>query len=301
MKTLTLQLDWKPNAQFAGILVAHHRHWYARQGISLSILPGDMMANPVDALQQRGNIIVSADDQLLIKARAAGQPIKAIAAMLQFSAFGWLVLQSSTITTMDNLRGKRVGVHGDGQLALEIALAHFGMSRDDVEVIHLDFDYIEMLRNGKCDAIQGFVITEPFELEAAGLAVRALPAYEWSYRAYAQVLMASESLIADQADMLVQFLRITFDGWRLVLTNPEQAANIVATHYLTDSTPALELKILQALQPFLTGEVGINRLGWMDAERWAQSIGYLAALNLVNPNLSPEEVMTDQLITASYQ
>lgn len=140
MKALALQLDWKPNAQFAGILLAHHLGWYQRAGIDLTIVPGDMNRNPVDALLEADNVIVSADDQLVIQARAAGQRLKAIAAMRQFSAFGWLMLEESPIQQIQDLHGKRVGVHGDGQLALDITLAHFGMSRDDLEVVHLGFD-----------------------------------------------------------------------------------------------------------------------------------------------------------------
>jgi ABC-type nitrate/sulfonate/bicarbonate transport system substrate-binding protein len=260
-----------------------------------------MTANPVDLLRNDDNMVITADDQLIIKACAANQPIKAIAAMLQFSAFGWLVLAESDITTMSHLRGKRVGVHGDGQLALDIALAHFNMTRHDLEVVPLGYDYAGALRSRACDAIQGFVVTEPFELETQGLAVRAIPAYEWSYEAYAQVLAANESLINRSPDMLVRFLQLTFDGWRHALAEPNRAVQIITDHYLPASSPALEGKILDALRPFLFGNVGLERLGWMETDRWRQSIGYLAKHNLIRPNLEPQEVMTDQLISTAYQ
>ena len=296
MTVIKLQLDWKPNAQFAGILLAHHLGWYARAGIELVIIPGQMSRNPVDALDNPENVIVSADDNLLIRARAAGQPVKAIAAMLQFSAFGWMALKESGIKAMSDLKGKRLGIHKDGEMALDIALAHFNMSRRDLEVVELDFDYADVLRSGRCDAIQGFVITEPAELEASGLEIRAMPAYEWSYEAYGQVLGTSERFLAADSAVIIRFLRITFDGWRKALQDPEEISRIIATHYLTETEPDLEVRTIIAMRPFLVGKVGLDKLGWMEEERWERSIDYLVVRKLIDHRLLAEEVMTNKLI-----
>jgi ABC-type nitrate/sulfonate/bicarbonate transport system substrate-binding protein len=92
MIPISLQLDWKPNAQFAGILVAHHLNQYAEQGIDLEIRPWRPYLNQVDVLQEEGNVIVSTEDNLLIRGRAAGQPVRAIATMMQYSGLSWMTL-----------------------------------------------------------------------------------------------------------------------------------------------------------------------------------------------------------------
>jgi ABC-type nitrate/sulfonate/bicarbonate transport system substrate-binding protein len=93
MVPFLLQLDWKPNAQFAGILIAHYRNQYAEQGIDLKILPWQAYLNQVDVLKQEGNYIVSTEDNLLIRGRASGQPVRAIATMMQYSGLGWIALK----------------------------------------------------------------------------------------------------------------------------------------------------------------------------------------------------------------
>jgi ABC-type nitrate/sulfonate/bicarbonate transport system substrate-binding protein len=137
MPLITLQLDWKPNAQFAGILLAHHLGWYEQADIELKIFSWQSHTNPVDALATLENMIVSTEDNLLIQARAAGKPVKAIAAMLQYSALGWLALKSSGIRQMSDLRGKRLGIHADGLIALDVALTHFRMTRNDIHIVPL--------------------------------------------------------------------------------------------------------------------------------------------------------------------
>ena len=296
MTVIKLQLDWKPNAQFAGILLAHHLGWYRRAGIELLIMPGQMLINPVDALERPENVIVSADDNLLIRARDAGQAVKAIAATLQFSAFGWMALKESGIKEMSDLKGKRLGIHKDGEMALDIALAHFNMNRADLEIVEIGFDYADVLRSGRCDAIQGFVITEPAELEAEGLKIQTMPAYEWSYEAYGQVLGTTERFMATNSAEIIRFLRVTFDGWRQALRDPERTSRIIATHYLTETKPGLEVRILEKIRPFLVGQVGLEKLGWMEKERWERSIEYLADCKLIDHRLLAEEVMTNKLI-----
>lgn len=57
---------------------------------------------------------------LLIRARAAGEPVKAIGTMMQFSGIGWMALKSAGIRSVRDFKGKRVGIHGDGETALAI-------------------------------------------------------------------------------------------------------------------------------------------------------------------------------------
>jgi len=301
MIPITLQLDWKPNAQFAGILLAHRLGLYQQAGINLVIVPGPLPADPLNALNTSENVIVCADDNLIIQARAAGQPVKAIAAMLQYSALGWMALKSSGIRQMSDLRHKKLGIHLDGMIALDVALTHFGMTRADIQIVPLAFDYAQALRHRHCEAIQGFVITEPIELAEIGLPVEAMPAYEWSYQAYAQVLATTDHLIAAQPEALSSFLEVTFAGWRHALAHPTEAINIITTYYLPDTQPKVEGQILEAIRPFLLGHIGLDRLGWMERERWEQSIRYLVDYKIINKRLPAEEVMTNYFIEAIYK
>ena len=121
MISITLQLDWKPNAQFAGILWAHHHGWYARAGIDLTIVPWWPGFNQMDALESDANVIVSTEDNLHLFARAQGKPVKAIGTMVQFSGIGWMTLNSANIRSIADLKGKRIGTHPDGLTAIKVA------------------------------------------------------------------------------------------------------------------------------------------------------------------------------------
>ncbi len=300
MINLTMQLDWKPNVQFAGILWAHHHGWYTDAGIDLDIQPWRTGFNQMDALDSPGNVIVSTEDNLHLLARARGKAVKAIGSMCQFSGIGWMTLKSANIRAISDLKGKRIGTHPDGLTAIKVALAQHGLSEHDVMLVDVDYAYDELLSSKQFDAIQCYVIVEPYELARKGFDLHTLIAHETGYQVYSQVFSSTERLIASERPALVRFLRASFDGWRAALAQPAATAALVVEHYLPDGHYETELQSLSVMQPFVAGDVGLHRLGWMTRERWQRSINYLHSSNLLTQPLTPGEVMTNELMEDVY-
>ncbi len=296
MIEIDLQLDWKPGAQFAGLLFAHHLGWYEQAGIHLRIHPWRPFLDPVTALEQEGNWVVITEDNLLLLAVDRGDPYRAIGSMMQYSGLGWIALSSSGIRALPDLKGKRIGIHGDGEAGLKISLAQVGLSPEDVEIVEIGYDYPQLLRSGDYDAVQTLVMVEPLELAHEGFDLVVMPAYEWGYQVYSEVIATTDRLIAAQPEILRHFLRVTFAGWREAFAQPLVASQVVVEHYLKESSPALQQEILLAIQPLVVGDVGLDQIGYMDAPRWAKSIQYLIDNQLLTGSLNPEQVMTTTLL-----
>lgn len=304
MEHYRLQLDWQPNAQFAGVIVAQELGWYRDAGIDLTISPWQPHTNQMDALDHDGvdgaNILVSTEDNLHIIARAQGKPVVGLGAMIQYSGIGWMTLESAGIRSIADLRGKRIGIHGDGLTALQVTLRHHGLSEADVEIVDVGFNYDELLASGQYDAIQCFVLVEPRELAAKGFKLHALPAYAWGYQVYSQVISVTERLLAERRPTLERFLRVTFDGWRRAIANPHEAAGFIVARYLPSADASAQAAMLADMTPHLLGEVGRERLGWMTTERWDKSIGYLADAGIIPARMPAKEVMTNDLMASIY-
>jgi NitT/TauT family transport system substrate-binding protein len=290
-----------PNAQFAGILYAQSEGWYRQAGIDLTILDWTPYTNQVDALASDRTLLVSTEDNLLIRARSKGAPVKAIGVMMQFSGIGWMALADSGIQSIPDLRGKRLGIHPDGEAAIQLALRHYGMAWSDVEIQEVGYDYATLLMNRQVDAMQCLLMVEPLEVAALGQQVNTIRGFDLGYQVYAQVIATTDRLIEQHGEELVRFLQVTFDGWRAAFANPTRAAEIVVADYLPDANPQLQAQMLIAMQPIFTGAVGLHRLGWMERERWLGSIAYLHHDHLLDRPVQPEEVMTNHLIERLYQ
>jgi NitT/TauT family transport system substrate-binding protein len=301
MFAVELQLDWLPNAQFAGILYAQSEGWYRQAGIDLTILDWTPYTNQVDALASDRTLLVSTEDNLLIRARSKGAPVKAIGVMMQFSGIGWMALADSGIQSIPDLRGKRLGIHPDGEAAIQLALRHYGMAWSDVEIQEVGYDYATLLMNRQVDAMQCLLMVEPLEVAALGQQVNTIRGFDLGYQVYAQVIATTDRLVEQHGEELVRFLQVTFDGWRAAFANPTRAAEIVVADYLPDANPQLQAQMLIAMQPIFTGAVGLHRLGWMERERWLGSIAYLHHDHLLDRPVQPKEVMTNHLIERLYQ
>jgi ABC-type nitrate/sulfonate/bicarbonate transport system substrate-binding protein len=301
MEQFTLQLDWQPNAQFAGVIMAQEMGWYRNAGIDLRIVPWQPHTNPMDALAgDAGNVLASAEDNLHIIARAQGKPVVAIGAMIQFSGIGWMTLESAGIRSIRDLKGKRIGIHGDGLTALHVTLQQHGLTEADVEIVEVGFNYDALLSSGEYDAIQCFVIVEPRELAQKGFKLHSLPAHAWGYQVYSQVICVTERTLAQQRPALERFLKATFDGWRHAIAHPDEAAQMIVQRYLPDANAQAQAGMLADMTPHLIGDVGLDRLGTMQTERWDKSIAYLAGAGLIPAQLKAKEVMTNELMASVY-
>ncbi len=272
MVSLTMQLDWLPNAQFAGLIVAQEEGWYAKQGIGLTLLPWRPYLNQVDVLRQEGNLVVSTDDNLLIKAAIHHEPVVALATMLQYSGLAYMVPKEHKIKRFEQLRGKRIGIHTDGRTGIAVALDHVGLTPQDVSIVEVGFEYPELLRNHELDAMQCLAMVEPIEMEEKGFDLDLFMAKDLGYLAYAQVIASNQRTMEREASMLQEFLEITFDGWRAALADPDRAASYIVSQYHKDSKIELESRMIQAMYPLFSYQGDMQKIGMMEEERWVESI-----------------------------
>ena len=125
---LTMQLDWHLNAQFAGLCVADARGEYRRNGLAVNLKAASADMDVVQTVMSQPHTLGCAEESLILTAQARGISVVAIAAMLQASPLSLMSLPAVALDNLQQLSGKRVGVHSDGRQALEFVLAKSNIS-----------------------------------------------------------------------------------------------------------------------------------------------------------------------------
>ena len=111
-QSLTLMLDWFPNADHVGIYKAQADGDFARAGLDVHIQTPTDPATPLQLLQAgKVDVAVSYEPELML-ARDKGAPLVAIGAIVQRPLTAIVSLGSKHITSPAQLRGKRVGDAG---------------------------------------------------------------------------------------------------------------------------------------------------------------------------------------------
>ena len=266
---LSVQLDWLPNAQYAGLLVAKEEGWYARAGLDVTIVPLDQTTNdPIGPVVKGASDVGCADGLALLKARAAGQPVKVFATMLQASPLGIVALRGSGINRLEDLKGKTVGLHPYDRAQLEILLKPHGLSLADVTVREIGDDTAS-LPAGKIDAQVVYLIDEKVAMENKGVQLNVFPGYESGYLTYSQAYFSREDFLRDHAALLAKFIEVSNHGWQHAFDHSEDTARMLVARYLPGSDVNYQRRSIEELRKFATQES--PQLGQMRPATWERS------------------------------
>jgi ABC-type nitrate/sulfonate/bicarbonate transport system substrate-binding protein len=268
---MTMQLDWKPNVQFAGILVALDRGFYRDAGIDLTLRPVDLEMKVVDAIVSGTNWIGCSESGVLLGARAHGAPIKAVGTMIQGSPFCLMSLAQKQIVKPANLRGQTLGVHPDANLALDVILHSSRIPRSTMKCIDVEHS-IQPLVNGQIDVLMGYIIDEAVALQTAGHSINIIPAYEHGYVAYSQVYFTSDALLKSDPALVGRFLEASYRGWTEAARDPEAVVRLVTTRFLPGVDPEYQRRSLTEILKLTQLESGNGSFGTMKKPTWKKMV-----------------------------
>lgn len=266
---LTVQLDWIENAQFASLLVAKEKGWYAQQGLDVTIEPVNQATLDAVAPVVNGrNVIGCADGMVLLRARQAHQPIQAFATTLQASPLGIVTLRSSHLNRVKDLAGKTIGLHAYDVPQLEIMLNANGLSLHQVKIKKIGDD-ITSLAAGRIDAQVVYLLDEKVALQEKGIQLNVFPGYANNYITYSQVYFARSDFLQSHREVLAKFLLATNRGWEEAFAHPNETAAMLVSKYLPGKDPNYQVRSLMELRHFATIES--PQLGQMRLTTWQKS------------------------------
>lgn len=295
LEKVTMQLDWKPNAQFAGLLVASEKGFYREAGLDVKILPVDGEMDTVGRVVTGEQWVGCAESHVLLAAKAKGAPIKAFGTMIQESPFALFSLKKSGIKTVKDMKGRVVGLHADGDKAIDVVLGTNGLQRSDVIIKKISYG-LDPLLNGDCDIMQGYLVDEVVACEQRGIDINIIPMSEHGYTAYGQVYFTNEKFLADKPEVLQRFLAASNRGWEEAIREPAATAKMIVANYLPEAEVAYQEASLRRLIPVLTSED--KRLGWMKEATWEEAARMFGKYRIVDRYVPPAELVTFQVLEA---
>jgi ABC-type nitrate/sulfonate/bicarbonate transport system substrate-binding protein len=286
LETVSVALDWYPNANHAGLYLAQERGYYAEEGLAPEFYtPSD----PTTVLQTvgagRDDFGISYQTDVLL-ARAAGVPVVSILALVQTPLQGIMVLADSGITQPRDLSGKTVGYPGipSQEAFLATMLEDDGASMDDVDLVNIDFNLVPGLISGQVDASLGaFWTHEPILAEQEGYPTNFLKVDDWGVPSYYElVITAGEVTVTERSELVARFLRATRRGYEDAIADP--AAAIAA---LRAASPDLNVAVEEAgialLAPAWTADS--VPFGTQTAERWDAYAAWMVERGLIPDDL----------------
>lgn len=279
-----LQLKWVPQAQFAGYYLAQARGYYAAEGLDVTILPGGPDITPEEVVAA-GEADFGVDWlSSLLASRDQGLDLVNIAQLFQRSSLTELAWRDSGISSIADLRGRRVGVWCCGnQYDLFAALRQAGIdpaNPADVQIVDQPFD-MNLFLERQVDAAAATTYNELGQiLETTNPAtgelytpddLTVLRMEDAGTGMLEDGLFTTNSWLADSGhrDVAIRFLRASLQGWIGCRDDPAACVQV---------TLAQGTALGAGHQAWMLNEV--NALIWpsalgvgvMDPESYAQTV-----------------------------
>ena len=241
LTSIKLQLQWLPQAQFAGYYVALDQGYFEEEGFdTVDIVPSGGDIVPQDALVAGDvDFAIAWVPKVLGTLEATGAELTDIAQVYQKSGTLQVSFADKGVPTVADFEGKRIGSWGFGnEWEIFAAMAAEGLDASTVSITTQDFS-MNALLDGDVDAAQAMTYNEWAQiLEVVNPATGKLyqpedfdvVSYEDTDGAMLQdAIWADTARLADDpayADAAVRFLKAVTKGWIFARDNPEEAATI---------------------------------------------------------------------------
>ncbi|MCU1410715.1 MAG: transporter substrate-binding protein [Rhodoglobus sp.] len=304
--SIKLQLQWLPQAQFAGYYVALDQGYFEDEGFdTVDIVPSGGDIVPQDALVAGDvDFAVAWVPKVLGTLEATGAELTDIAQVYQKSGTLQVSFKGDGVSSVSDFEGKRIGSWGFGnEWEIFAAMAAEDLDSTSVSITTQDFS-MNALLDGDVDAAQAMTYNEWAQiLEVVNPATGKLyqpedfdvVSYEDTDGAMLQdALWADTKRLEDPAyaDAAVRFLKAVTKGWIFARDNPEQAAEIT---YNAAINAEAAFPVGPVHQLWQMNEV--NKLIWaggpfglVDQAAWDKTVkGALAAVNQDGLNLITAE------------
>lgn len=272
--SVTLQLKWRHQFQFAGYYAALEKGYYRDVGLDVKLVEATPDTNVVEEVVTGRAQYGVGTSELLLARRAS--PVVALAVIFQHSPL-ILLAREDRAGNVHELAGQdlMLEAHAEELLAyMRKEGLHSGALR-----IRPHSQKIGDLIDGKVAAMSAYSTTEPYLLRRVGLRT-----IEFSPRAvgidfYGDNLFTSQQELNAYPERVSAFRAASLRGWEYAIKHPEEIIALILARYNTQSLD-LDMLSFEASRTEQLMQPQLIEVGYMNPGRWQHIADTYAELEM---------------------
>ncbi len=289
----------KPIAEQSNLFLAQEKEWFTDAGIEFEYVPGAGGGDAVKNIIAGNADIAFADLEAVLLAVENGADLKVIYNIYPHNVFNLVSLNEQGIETVEDLRGKDVGVYSftSGTYQnLKLLLYNAGMTEEDVHVIETGVLNFGPLMNGQVAATAA-TDTGLYDAEQKGLeAVDVIEAKE-VLNTPSDVFVVTEETFEQKQDLLIDFLQVYRDSVNYTIEHPDEAAKAAVDTAIDGQDQARNEEIIQ-----IRNQVSVNEqmkekgLGWFDQALIQRVEDTYVEMGLLEEPVGIDTIVSNELV-----
>jgi putative hydroxymethylpyrimidine transport system substrate-binding protein len=298
-QSVSVMLDWFPNADHVGLYRALAQGDFSHAGLDVHVQVPTNPASPLQLLAAgRVDLAISYEPELLL-ARDKGLPLVSIAAIVQRPLTSIVSLGSKHIKRPAQLRGKTVGDAGIPyqHSYLDTILQHAGVPVGSVHEINVGSNLVPAMLSGRVDATLGaYWNYEAIQLRQLGKRPNVIHVEDAGVPNYDElVLVARENEIANRTNILRRFVQALGRGYESVRANPQAGVSSLVSANPSLS-PKLQLASVKATLPAYFPSGPNQPWGWQDQKEWTAYGEWMLSHHLISNPATIPDASTNELL-----
>jgi putative hydroxymethylpyrimidine transport system substrate-binding protein len=293
---LTLDLDFYPNPDHAGIYMAQEEGLFKEAGLDVTIdSPTDPSAPLKDVAAGRADLAITYEPEVLL-AHEEGLDVVAVGALVNQPLTSLIWLKKSGIKGVADLKGKTVSNAGIPyqEAFLKTILRRAKVPASTVKSVNVGFGLIPSLVNGSAQAmLGGYSNVEGVDLRERGKQPVITPVDQLGVPTYDElVLVARRSTLEAEGQKIRLFISALKRGTEAAVKNPKAASEAVLAANSSLEPKLTEAEIAATL-PLLDNTPPGKPFGYMDAKGWEAFAAWMRDEELISALPQTSELLSN--------
>ena len=274
--------NWYAQAEHGGFYQAVATGLYKKHGLDVSIKMGGPQVNITKMMAAgQADCVMGSSDLQMVQMREGGVPVTTVAAVFQKDP--QVLIAHEDVKRFEDLKGKTILIAASAQRGYWPWLkAKYGFT--DSQTRPYTFN-IQPFLVDKNSAQQGYLTSEPFAIQKAGVKANTLMFSDQGFPAYATTISCMDKTVKERSKAVQAFVTASMEGWKSYLADPAPANSLIkkANPNMTVEQLAYSVGKLKEMNMVAGGDAAKLGIGVMTDARVKASYDFLVSAKLIDP------------------
>lgn len=278
----TYMTNWYAQAEHGGFYQAVATGLYKKHGLDVTVKMGGPQVNIVQMMAAgQADCVMGSSDLQMAQVREGGVPVVTLAAVFQKDP--QVLIAHDDVKKFEDLKGKTILIASSAHRGYWPWLkAKFGFT--DAQTRPYTFN-IQPFVADKNSAQQGYLTSEPFAIQKAGVKATTLMFSDHGFPAYATTISCMDKTVKDRSAAVASFVKASMEGWKSYLADPAPGNALIKKDNpnMTDEQLTYSVAKLKEMGMVTGGDAAKAGIGIITEQRAKASYDFLVSAKLIDP------------------
>ena len=275
--------NWFAQAEHGGFYQAIATGLYKKAGLDVTVKMGGPQVNILQLMAAgQADCVMGSSDLQMIQTRESGVPVTTVAAFFQKDPQVFIAHEG--VKGFEDMKGKTILIGSGARLGYWPWLkAKYGLTDEQTRPYTFN---VQPFVADKNMVQQGYVTSEPYAIQKAGVKANAFLFGDFGFPAYATTVTCMDKTVKERKAAVAAFVKASAEGWKSYLVDPAPGNALIKKDNpsMTDDQLTYSVAKLKETGLVTGGDAAKLGIGVMTEARLKASYDFLVTSKLIDPS-----------------